>query len=486
MGQMKKRGVMRSAVAALLSGAAMGAVWGKGQDLEWATPESQGVSSVAIQQWIEACENDAATNRFGNGYVHGFVILRHGKLIAEGTWSPQNTLEVSHMLYSHSKSFTSTAIGFLVDDGQLDLDRRVISFFPEETPAEVSENLKQVRVRDLLTMNLGADKTDAERDEPNGNWARAMLHNKIDREPGTGFKYDSGATYLLAAIAQKVSGKPLMEYLKEKLFAPLGMKSPWSTVSPTGVACGGWGMNMTTRDIARFGQFLLQEGRWGDEQILSKEWVRLATARQTWSGNIVAQSQTIGSGSDWNQGYGFQFWRSQHGAYRADGAAGQITLVLPEKDVVISIHAGLGDMQRELDLVWQHLLPAFGEKPLAEDAAAVAKLRAKCGALALPLEGNGTADFESFSKAKVESTAEGWVLVRDDGRRLAVGRGKWAVTPWKFSDSLVEMLFVDCGTREIAANGRLLEGGVLDVTWQFLGGIRHGRFKVGGEGARKE
>ena len=132
-------------------------------------------------------------------------------------------------------------------------------------------------------------------------------------------------------------------------------------------------MNMTTRDIARFGQFLLQEGRWGDEQILSKEWVRLATTRQTWSGNIVVQSQTIGSGSDWNQGYGFQFWRSQHGAYRADGAAGQITLVLPEKDVVISIHAGLGDMQRELDLVWQHLLPAFGEKPLAEDAAAVAK-----------------------------------------------------------------------------------------------------------------
>ncbi len=458
--------------------AATDVAWSRGQDLEWASPESQGVSSVAIQSWIEACENDAATNRFGNGYLHGFVILRHGKLIAEGTWAPQNTLEEPHMLYSHSKSFTSTAIGFLVDEGKLDLDRRVISFFPEETPAEPSENLKQARVRDLLTMNLGADYTDAERNEPDGNWARAMLHNKIDREPGTGFKYDSGATYLLAAIAEKVSGKPLMVYLKEKLFEPLGMKSPWSTVSPTGVACGGWGMNMTTRDIARFGQFFLQEGRWGDEQILSREWVRLATTRQTWSGNIIVQSQTIGSGSDWNQGYGFQFWRSRHGAYRADGAAGQITLVMPEQDAVISIHAGLGDMQRELDLIWQYLLPAFGDKTLTEDAAALGKLRAKCKALALPLEGNGTAGFEDFHKAKVETTSDGWVLVREDGRRLAVGRGKWATTSWKFSDKNVELLFVDCGTREIAATGRLLDDGSLDVTWQFLGGIRHGRFKV--------
>ncbi len=476
--EVKKWG-LKKLVAGVLVVSVAGLAWGKGQqDLVWATPESQGVPSVAIQRWIEACENDALTNRFNGGYLHGFVILRHGRLIAEGTWAPQDTLTKPHMLYSHSKSFTSTAIGFLVDEGKLDIDRRVISFFPEETPAEPSENLKQVRVRDLLTMNLGADHTDAETDDPKGNWARAMLHNKIDREPGTGFKYDSGATYLLAAIVEKVSGKPMMEYLKEKLFDPLGMKSPWSTVSTTGVACGGWGMNMTTRDIARFGQFLLQEGRWGDEQILSREWVRLATARQTWSGNIVVQSQVVGAGNDWSQGYGFQFWRARHGAYRADGAAGQITLVMPEQDVVISLHAGLGDMQRELTLVWDYLLPAFEEKPLAEDPVAVKALRTKCASLALPLEGNGKEVFEGFDKAEVTPTADGWRLVRTDGRCLSVGRGKWSVTDWKFSDSNVELLFINCGMHEIAANGKLLADGSLDVTWQFLGGIRHGRFKV--------
>ena len=260
------------------------------------------------------------------------------------------------------------------------------------------------------------------------------------------------------------------------------MTSPWSTVSPTGVACGGWGMNMTTRDLARFGQFLLQEGRWDGRQLLSREWVRLATARQTWSGGIVVQAQTIGSGSDWGQGYGFQFWRCRHGAYRADGAAGQLTVVFPEQDAVVSVHAGLGDMQRELDLIWTHLLPAFGPAPRAADAAAEARLRAKCDSLALPLEGNGNAVFEGFDAASVEPGATGWTLVRKDGRRLAVGRGAWAVTRWTFNDSNVEPLFANCGTHEIAANGRLLPDGSLSVTWQFLGGIRHGRFSVrGGE-----
>ena len=232
----------------------------RAQDFALVSPESQGVSSKAIQGWIEACESESATNTL-KGFVHGFVILRHGKTIAEGTWAPQDTLGNPHMLYSHSKSFTSTAVGFLVDDGKIDLDDRLISFFPDRAPAEPSENLRQVRVRDLLTMNLGANRTDAERDDITGDWVKALLHNKIDNDPGMVFKYDSGATHLLAAIVEKVSGKPLMTFLKERLFDPIGMKSPWSTVSPTGVACGGWGMNMTTRDIARFGQFMLQKSK---------------------------------------------------------------------------------------------------------------------------------------------------------------------------------------------------------------------------------
>ena len=448
----------------------------RAQDLALVSPESQGVSSKAIQGWIEACESESATNTL-KGFVHGFVILRHGKTIAEGTWAPQDTLGNPHMLYSHSKSFTSTAVGFLVDDGKIDLDDRLLSFFPDRAPAEPSENLRQVRVRDLLTMNLGANRTDAERDDITGDWVKALLHNKIDNEPGMVFKYDSGATHLLAAIVEKVSGKPLMTFLKERLFDPIGMKSPWSTVSPTGVACGGWGMNMTTRDIARFGQFMLQEGRWNGRQLLSREWVRLATSRQTWSGGIVVQAKTIGSGSDWNQGYGFQFWRCRHDVYRADGASGQLTVVFPEQDAVVSVNAGLGNMQRELDLIWKHLLPAFGPSVLEEDAAALSALRTKCSSLALPMKDSRQLVFEGMDRAGVTAVADGWLLT-DGERRLHVGKGKWAVTTWRFNDSNVEPLFVNCGTHRIAATGTCMPDGSLSVTWQFLGGIRHGSFTV--------
>ena len=204
--------------------------------LDRATPESQGVPSAAILRWIDACEREI---KAPNG-LHGFVILRHGRTIAEGTWAPYDTLNRPHMLYSHSKSFTSTAIGFLVDEGRLDLDARVLSFFPDKAPTNPSLNLQALRVRDLLTMNVGASFSDAERKDINGDWVKAFLANDIEKEPGTVFKYDSCATHMLAAIAERVSGMKLMDFLKARLFDPIGMTSPWSTVSPTGIACGGW------------------------------------------------------------------------------------------------------------------------------------------------------------------------------------------------------------------------------------------------------
>ena len=441
------------------------------------TPESQGVSSSAILRWVEACEMTAATNGFRQGFVHGFVIVRHGKVIAEGSWAPQDTLNEPHMLYSHSKSFTATAIGFLVDDGKLDIDERIVDLFLDRLPVQTSDNLRQLRVRDLLTMNTGVEKTDAERDDIRGDWIRAILANEFQHLPGTVFRYDSAATHLLAAIVERKSGRKLMDFLEERLFRPLDMRSPWSTVSPQGVACGGWGMNMTTRDMAKFGQFLLQKGVWEGKRLLSSEWIELATARQTWSSKIVVASQTIGSGSDWAQGYGFQFWRCRHGAFRADGASGQLTVVFPKEDAVVSIHAGLGDMQRELDLIWQYLLPAFGDKVLPKNSTASSALAAKCATLALPLDDPSSKPFLEMDKAEVERTTEGWMLVKN-GRRLAVGDGKWAMTEWCFSDDLVEPLFEWCGTRKIAANGRLDEDGALRVSWQFLGGIAHGCFKV--------
>ena len=268
-------------------------------EMEPASPESQGMDSQAILNWIDACEQtfDGAKE----GRLHGFVIVRHGKTISEGTWKPFDTLNEPHMLYSHSKSFTSSAIGFLVDDGRLDLDERLVDIFPEAVPPNPSENLRQLRVRDLLTMNAGK-KDHLLRD--GGDWVKEFFAMDFAQKPGTCFKYDSDATYMLAALVERRSGKKLMDFLKERMFDRIGITSAWTTTSPQGIACGGWGMHMTTRDLARFGQLYLQQGEWNGEFILSPYWCSLATMRHTWSGWQNVGVKALGTGGDWEQGYG--------------------------------------------------------------------------------------------------------------------------------------------------------------------------------------
>ena len=200
--------------------------------MEPATPESQGVSSEAILKFIDGCEKTFGGD--GHGAMHGFVIVRHGKVIAEGSWKPFDTLNETHMLYSHSKSFTSSAIGFLADEGKIDLDERIVDLFSNDVPAKVSENLRQLRVRDLLTMNVGK-KDHVLRDD--GDWAKRFLAMDFFRTPGTGFKYDSDATYMLAAIVEKKSGEKMMDYLKRKMFDKIGITKAWTTCSPQGVPC---------------------------------------------------------------------------------------------------------------------------------------------------------------------------------------------------------------------------------------------------------
>ena len=446
-------------------------------EMAQATPESQGVPSAAIGRWIEACEKELDA-------MHGFVIVRHGRTIAEGSWRPFDTLTKPHMLYSHSKSFTSTAIGFLVDDGKLDLDARVVDLFPDKVPAEPSENLKSLRLRDLLAMNVGADDTCHGASDPGGDWERQFLSAAFSAKPGMRFRYDSLATYMLSAIVRRTSGKDLMEFLKERLFDKIGIGPVTSSTSPEGISCGGWGMYMTTRDIARFGQFLLQGGVWNGERILSSEWVKLATSRQTWCGRASSQAEAAASASDWAQGYGFQFWRCRHMAFRADGANGQFTIVLPEQDAVVSIHAGLGDMQKELNLVWEHLLPAMGNA-LPENPTAAKTLRECCASLTLPPLSGAKDDVPEGALGRMVAISvnpRGVRAVRldraDGGLRLSfearagmceipVGLGDWKTGEIRIDSEKYEGLGAYIGTHPTAASAAVEKDGALHVRVHF-------------------
>jgi hypothetical protein len=202
-------------------------------------------------------------------------------------------------------------------------------------------------------------------------------------EPGTHFLYNTGATYMLSAILQRVSGVTLLEYLQPRLLAPLGIAGATWERCPRGINTGGFGLSTTTEAVARFGQLLLQRGLWEERQLVPAAWVDEATVAQISNGDDPD--------SDWAQGYGYQFWRCRHGAYRGDGAFGQFCVVFPEQDAVLAITGGLGDMQAVLNLAWAHLLPALGPTPLPPDAQSHARLEQRLRGLALPLPGGSAA-----------------------------------------------------------------------------------------------
>jgi CubicO group peptidase (beta-lactamase class C family) len=436
---------------------------------EYATPESQGVSSSAILSWLDACERELDC-------LHGFVIRRNGKIIAEGSWKPFDTLNGTHILYSHSKSFTSTAVGLLADEKKLDLDERVADLFPDDLPEGTGERLRSLRIRDLLTMNMGAKD---HRLKGGGDWVKDALAKDFVSDPGTVYRYDSDATYLLAAIVEKKCGTSMMAYLDRKIFKPLGFGAVRTTYSPQGIPCGGWGMHMSTRDISKFGQLYLDEGEWRGRRILSRDWVRLATAKQTASGSGGPDRPD----SDWYQGYGFQFWRCRHNAYRADGANGQCTVVIPDRDAVVSIHASLSDMAAELNLVWRHLLPAMEDAPLPENPAAAEKLAERCASLALETPGEkadgiekffGTYDFGGDRKIGTLSFAcENGAIVcaietRAGKSTFPVGVGEWKGGTVKIDPETYEPLGFAIGEQKVFSAVAVLPDGRLKFRVHFI------------------
>jgi CubicO group peptidase (beta-lactamase class C family) len=353
------------------------------QELQRTSPEQQGVASSAILAFIEALDRNVHD-------VHGVMLLRHGSVIAEGWWSPYRA-EYPHMLFSLSKSFTSTAVGLAVSEGYFSLNDPIVSFFLDEAPAKISDNLVAMRVRDLLSMSSGhgADTWIYTDDTYDIDWTPRLLAQTVVHQPGTQFVYNSGATYLLSALVQKTTGQNLIDYLTPRLFEPLGIENPtWSQTSQ-GVSLGGIGLKITTEDIARFGHLYLQHGLWNGQQLLPENWIAEATSAQASNGDPAVAS-------DWTQGYGFQFWRCQHNIYRGDGAFGQLCIVMPEQDAVLAITGGYGDMQQVMELTWEHLLPAMNTDTLPENTEAHTALTDKLSHLRLPtVQGQVTSSIAS-------------------------------------------------------------------------------------------
>lgn len=297
--------------------------------------------------------------------MHSVMVIKDGKVVAE-QWQSEGKPEVPHILNSVSKTFTSAAVGIAIQEGKLKLTDKLVSFFPDMLPANPSDNLKAVTVRDLLTMNCGQE-TEVPREVRSGNasWIKAFLAHPFPYKPNTHYTYNSMGTYMLSAIVTKVTGEKVVDYLYPRLFKPLGIDKPKWDESPEGINTGGWGLYLKTEDLAKMGQLLLNKGVWNNQQIIPSWYVEEATSYQvpsvpsgTKPGQEIQKGLTLES-SDWVQGYGYQTWQCRHGGFRADGANGQYIIVLPEKNAVIATTANVGDMQAEINLIWLYLLPGL-------------------------------------------------------------------------------------------------------------------------------
>jgi len=322
-----------------------------------ASPEMKQAVASYIQAMDESGED-----------LHSIMVVQHGKVVAERQIAP----DTAHFMMSVSKTFTSAAVGFAISEGLLGLDDRIVDIFPESVPEHPQENLSKVTLRHLLTMNSGhaTDPTNevwtsASGSKTDKDWIRHFMEWPIVYEPGTCFTYNSLGTYLLSAAVQKVSGKKVVDYLDSRLWKPLGIEKPRWDESPAGIDCGGWGLYLHTEDMARMGLCLLQDGKFMGKQVIPSQWAREMTTRKvdcSFAGINSREAAERGmnpEGNDWMQGYCYQMWRCTHNAVRADGAAGQFIIVIPEKDAVVVTTAQINNMFLELHKIWELIYPAL-------------------------------------------------------------------------------------------------------------------------------
>lgn len=399
------------------------------------TPAAQGVSSRALAALLDRLE--AAPIE-----VHSLVVVRHGHVLAEGWWAPYSA-ERPHLLYSLTKTVTAVAVGLAVHDGLLTLDDRVVDVLPDHVPADAPDQARRLTVHHLLTMTTGrrADSLDEAWELEPRDLVRGFLRVPFpdadadadaDAE-GARHAYDNATTFVLARMVERVTGRGLDELLDERLFAPMGIEhAEWDRVAG-GAVYGFHGLHLTTEAVAALGELLLRGGRWGDRQLVPRDWVERATRHHV---DTVPYKDDASHDTDFACGYGYQVWMSRHG-FHGHGAFGQQCVVVPSHDLVVAVTAE-GESQVVFDALWECLLPGLdGATSPDEDEALAERLRR----LSLPPLGGsaepgrraaGTVDGGAADSAVPDGTVvgvepldRGWVLRLGPALPVDVGHGEW-------------------------------------------------------------
>lgn len=334
--------------------------------LERVTPESVGIHAEGVLKFLDLIEQRGVE-------LHSMMLLRHGKVCAEGWWKPYNPRS-PHMMFSFTKALTSTAIGFAWQEGVIRLDDKLCDILPDKMPENPGENCRNCTVWDLLTMTCGHASEIMWAGPTEKDWVETFLAHDFPYKPGEAFMYNTAGTNMLCEILKRRTGEDLFEYLTPRLFQPLGIENVKCFRIPGSVEMGGAGSRLKTEDMARFIQFVAWRGKWDGEQLLDAEWFDMACKKQVETVSPVYDS----ANPDWRCGYGFQFWRCvPENVFRADGAFGQYGVVFEDKDAVLILQSASVNQQAQLTCAWEALLPAMtdGENLPESEAAHVLKRR---------------------------------------------------------------------------------------------------------------
>ncbi len=341
-------------------------------NLSYATPESVGIPSQAVKAFVDELRSLTIP-------VHSVMLMRHGKVVAEG-YCPPFDENRKHRMYSVSKSFTSVGIGMLIDEGKITLDTKIADMFPEYLPENPNPFVMQATVRDYLRMASFNEGDTYDWDSP--DFVEAIFTNgRPIHKPGDVFHYDTSCTVALCAIIEKISGKSFIEYMRP-LFDKLGISNDiWCIESPEGRCWTGSGILATPRDLMRFGQFCLNRGMWNGEQLVSREYMTEATTRQI--DVTVADNFTEGT-----VGYGYQFWIHRDGGFGCHGMGGQFAFMMPKTDSVVVLtgdNQGMSGADEAIRHAYLRLIDAMQDAPLAENKTAQDALEKTLHEIAIPL-----------------------------------------------------------------------------------------------------
>lgn len=335
------------------------------------SPESVGIPSQAILKFLQRIDAERIN-------MHGFLLVRHNQIAAEGYWAPWSA-ERKHRMYSISKSFVALAVGLMIDEGRLTLSDQVATYFPDKVPATLHPWLAEATVRDLLIMATPHSTTSYTRTDP--DWVWTFFNKAPSHPPGTIFAYDTAATVVLNAIVEQLAGQPFLDYMRPRFLDRIGFSADaWCVRRPEGGSWGGSGVICTLRDMAKVALACMNGGRWGAEQLLPAEYVCAATTMQI--------DNSIGG----NDGYGYQIWCEKANGFSFRGMGSQYALCFPDKEFLFACIAdtqGAPAGSAIPAVMWEELYPHLADEPLPEDQNAQAALSAKVAQLAVqPLPGH--------------------------------------------------------------------------------------------------